>query len=77
VLVDMDRAPQSTPQTIGGLRVHYIKLHPFHVTQSKYSTGSHASGCALRGLRSVGTGRARINPVPDQPVPDQPSFPLN
>ena len=61
VLVDMDRAPSSTPQTLGGLRVRYLRLHPFHVTQSKYAGANHVSGCALRGLRSVGTGRATIN----------------
>ena len=57
---------------IGGLRVHYMKLHPFHVTQSKYATANHVSGCALRGLRAVGTGRARINT--DEPPP---AFPDN
>jgi hypothetical protein len=68
VLVDMAQTPQSMPETIGGLRVRYMKLHPFHITQSKYSGTSHASSCALRGLRSVGNGRARLGADP---------FPLN
>jgi hypothetical protein len=74
VLVDMDRTPRSMPQTIGGLRVSYMKLHPFHVTQSKYSSQRHTSACALRGLRSVGTGRAKIDSGLDSP---QAAFPVN
>jgi len=74
VLVDMDRTPKSMPQTIGGLRVRYMKLHPFHVTQSKYSSQRHASACALRGLQSMGTGRARIESGVDS---QQTVFPVN
>ncbi|MBB6142295.1 hypothetical protein HNQ77_000233 [Silvibacterium bohemicum] len=72
VLVDMDRAPASMPQSLGGLRVRYLKLHPFHVTQSKYSSANHASSCALRGLKAVRTGR-------DASAIDSgsPGFPLN
>jgi hypothetical protein len=68
VLVDLAQTPRSMPATIGGLRVRYLKLHPFHVTQSKYSGANHASSCALRGLRSTGNGRARVGLDP---------FPLN
>jgi hypothetical protein len=64
VLVDMAQTPQSTPETIGGLRVRYMKLHPFHITQSKFAGASHASSCALRGMRSVGNGRARLGADP-------------
>jgi hypothetical protein len=55
VLVDLATAPQSTPATIGGLRVRYRKLNRFHVTQSKYAGASHASSCALKGLTPVRT----------------------
>jgi hypothetical protein len=55
VLVDLSTAPQSTPATIGGLRVRYRKLNRFHVTQSKYAGASHASSCALKGLTPVRT----------------------
>jgi hypothetical protein len=76
VLVDMDRTPRSMPQLIGGLRVHYMKLHPFHVTQSKYSTTLHISGCALRGMKAV-RRRGDAN-VPDIDLDsDGPAFPLN
>jgi hypothetical protein len=74
VLVDMDRSPRSMPELIGGLRVHYMRLHPFHVSQSKYSTTPHASGCALRGLKAVRRrGDAAISGMGD----DIPEFPLN
>ncbi|MFT4113870.1 hypothetical protein [Silvibacterium sp.] len=57
ILVDMNQLPASTPQTLGGLRVRYMRLHPFHVTQSKYQTGHHPSACALQGLTPSGRGR--------------------
>ena len=65
VLVDIARAPQSMPATLGGLRVRYMRLHRFHVTQSKYSGAHHASSCALKGLTPSGKDR----PVPDS-IPD-------
>ena len=74
VLVDMDQTPVSTPQTLGGLRVRYMKLHPFHVTQSKDSSVRHISGCALRGLRPTGAGRAGTGFTLDEA---KPAFPLN
>jgi hypothetical protein len=64
VLVDMAQTPRSMPETIGGLRTRYMKLHPFHVTQSKFSGPNHVSSCALRDLRSVGNGRARLGSDP-------------
>ena len=74
VLVDMDRTPRSMPETMGGLRVRYMKLHPFHVTQSKYSGATHVSGCALRGLKAVQRGRG---PSISGSIDDAPAFPLN
>ena len=62
VLVDLSAAPQSTPATIGGLRVRYRKLNRFHVTQSKYAGASHASSCALKGLTPV-----RMRSLSEQP----------
>ncbi|HEX3470812.1 MAG TPA: hypothetical protein VHT28_06455 [Silvibacterium sp.] len=58
VLVDLNRTPASMPATLGGLRVRYMKLHRFHVTQSKYSGANHASSCALKGLTPSGTPRS-------------------
>lgn len=68
VLVDMNSTPKSMPATIGGLRVRYMRLHRFHVTQSKYSGANHASSCALKGLTST-----------REPRPSEPelSFPEN
>jgi hypothetical protein len=51
VLVDMGRTPQSMPETIGGLRVVYMRMHRFHTTLSKWSTGRPASACEVQGLR--------------------------
>ena len=72
VLVDMDLTPKSMPQTLGGLRVRYMRLHPFHVTRSKDSGTSPVSGCALRGLKPTGAARGSLNF--DQP---HMSFPLD
>ncbi|GGH15663.1 hypothetical protein [Silvibacterium dinghuense] len=58
VLVDMSQLPASTPLTLGGLRVRYMRLHPFHLTQSKYETGHPHSACALRGLQATQSGRS-------------------
>ena len=74
VLVDLNRAPQSMPATLGGLRVRYLKLHRFHVTQSKYSGANHASSCALKGLTPAGTSRSAWN---TPAVEDNPSSPVN
>jgi hypothetical protein len=74
VLVDMDRTPKSMPEIIGGLRVRYMRLHPFHVTQSRNSGVNHASGCALRGLRATGSRRGAASSGMDG---DTPAFPLN
>jgi hypothetical protein len=71
VLVDIARAPQSMPDTLGGLRVRYMRLHRFHVTQSKYSGVHHASSCALKGLTPSGKIRPSANSTTDDftPVP--------
>lgn len=58
VLVDIARTPQSMPAMLGGLRVRYMRLHRFHVTQSKYSGAHPASSCALKGLTPAGEPRS-------------------
>ncbi|MGA8108962.1 MAG: hypothetical protein WB974_05985 [Acidobacteriaceae bacterium] len=53
VLVDMNRSPQSMPETVGGLRVRYLRMHRFHTTLSRWATGHRASACSLQGLEPV------------------------
>jgi len=65
VLVDIARTPQSMPATLGGLRVRYIRLHRFHVTQSKYSGAHPSSSCALKGLTPSGNARSTTKPSSD------------
>jgi hypothetical protein len=50
VLVDLGRNPQAMPATLDGLRVVYMRLHRFHTTLSKWSTGRPASACEVQGL---------------------------
>jgi hypothetical protein len=45
VLVDMDRSPRSMPETMGGLRVRYMRMHRFHTTLSKWATTKRLSEC--------------------------------
>ncbi|HEX4037118.1 MAG TPA: hypothetical protein VHX37_03590 [Acidobacteriaceae bacterium] len=51
VLVDMDQNPRSMPETMGGLRVQYVRMHRFHTTLSKWSTG-HRTGCSVQETAS-------------------------
>lgn len=51
VLVDMNKIPKSMPSTLGGLRVRYLELHRFHVTQSKYAGAHPVSSCSLKSLK--------------------------
>jgi hypothetical protein len=53
VLVDMGRTPQSMPATIAGLRVVYMRMHRFHTTLSKWTTGRPASACEVQGLKRI------------------------
>jgi hypothetical protein len=69
ILVDLDRTPRSMPLTLGGLRVRYMRLHRFHVTQSKYTGAHSASSCALKGLTPARSTRS----VRDAPVAESPS----
>ena len=55
VLVDMGRTPQSMPETVGGLRVVYMRMHRFHTTLSKWSTARPASACEVQGLKGMTT----------------------
>lgn len=65
VLLDIARTPRSMPATLGGLRVRYMRLHRFHVTQSKYSAVRHPSSCALKGLTPSEYARPAVNATPD------------
>jgi hypothetical protein len=47
VLVDLARTPQSTPATVGGLRVRYLRVNRLHVTRSKLSPVSQGSRCTV------------------------------
>lgn len=71
VLVDINRDPQSMPAMLGGLRVRYMRLHRFHVTQSKYAGSHPVSSCALKGLTPAGNARPAVN-LPDYDVPMAP-----
>ncbi len=75
VLVDLNRDPRSMPATLGGFRVRYLRLHRFHVTQSKYSGPHPVSSCALKGLTPTGSAR----PVLDTPElgPSEDNRPAN
>jgi hypothetical protein len=53
VLVDIGRNPQSMPETIGGLRVRYLRLHRFHTTRARDTEGNPANACSLKGLRPI------------------------
>jgi hypothetical protein len=74
VLVDLDRAPESIPATLGGLRVRYMKLHRFHVTQSKHSGMNRVSGCALKGLIPSDASKSAWSAPVSENATD---FPLN
>lgn len=65
VLVDIDRNPQLLPATISGLRVRYMRLHRFHVTQSKYAGSHPVSSCALKGLVPARAARPAVDPPAD------------
>jgi hypothetical protein len=54
VLVDMSRQPQAMPETLGGLRVRYLRLRRFHTTLSRYAEARPGSACSLKGLRQAG-----------------------
>jgi hypothetical protein len=77
VLVDLDRSPESMPATLGGLRVRYMKLHRFHVTQSKYSGANHASSCALKGMTPAKISRPAIPAWAVPAAEDKLDLPLN
>ncbi|HEY0786318.1 MAG TPA: hypothetical protein VGD62_10635 [Acidobacteriaceae bacterium] len=48
---DPDEAPAlRLPAVLGGLRVRYLAMHRFRVTQSKYIPRGTPSGCALRSI---------------------------
>ena len=78
MLVDIKRNPHSMPAMLGGFRVRYMRLHRFHVTQSKYAGAHPASSCALKGLTPASSGRppansSELNPAePDAAQYDSP-----
>jgi len=47
VLVDLQRTPLSTPATIDGLRVRYLRVNRLHVTRSKYAPANQAPRCSV------------------------------
>ncbi len=49
VLVDIGRNPRSMPVVIGGLRVHYLRLHRFHTTRAREAVADQPSACSLKG----------------------------
>lgn len=53
VLVDMDRTPQSTPATLEGVRVRYLRLRRFHTTRARESAPGQPTACSLKGLQPV------------------------
>ncbi|MBV8114810.1 MAG: hypothetical protein JO300_08715 [Silvibacterium sp.] len=73
VLVDINRDPHAMPATLGGFRVRYMRLHRFHVTQSKYAGTHPVSSCALKGLTPAGSTRPAVN----DPGDDAPMEPVN
>ncbi|HZD50538.1 MAG TPA: hypothetical protein VE178_17475 [Silvibacterium sp.] len=78
VLVDIGGTPKSMPAVLGGLRVRYMRLHRFHVTQSKYSGPHPVSSCALEGLVPAGSTRPAVNaPVVSPSIDDFSVFPTN
>lgn len=53
VLVDIGRTPQQMPQTLGGLRVQYLRLHRFHTTRARGTEPQRQTACSLKGLRKA------------------------
>jgi hypothetical protein len=47
VLVDLAKSPKSMPDTIGGLRIRYVRVNRLHVTRSKFAPVPQASRCTL------------------------------
>ncbi|HEY4046120.1 MAG TPA: hypothetical protein VGM27_04555 [Acidobacteriaceae bacterium] len=48
VLVDPKKTPESMPDTIGSLRVRYLKINRLHVTRSRFSKATGPTSCKLR-----------------------------
>jgi hypothetical protein len=46
VLVDLTKTPKSMPDTIGGLRIRYLRVNRLHVTRSKFAPVPKASSCS-------------------------------
>lgn len=51
VLVDIGQNPRSMPQTLGGLRVRYLRLHRFHTTRARGTEPERQTACSLKGLK--------------------------
>jgi hypothetical protein len=47
VLVDLTKTPKSMPDSIGGLRIRYMRVNRLHVTRSKFAPVPRAARCAL------------------------------
>jgi hypothetical protein len=48
VLVDPKKTPETMPDTIGSLRVRYLKINRLHVTRSRFSKATGPTSCKLR-----------------------------
>lgn len=51
VLVDIGQNPRSMPQTLGSLRVQYLRLHRFHTTRARGTEPERQTACSLKGLK--------------------------
>ena len=46
VLVDLTKTPKSMPDSVGGLRIRYLRVNRLHVTRSKFAPVPHAPSCS-------------------------------
>jgi hypothetical protein len=60
------------PANLGGMRVRYLPMHRFRVTQSKYVPRGTPSSCAPRALATPGWKRQGENDLPWQESPASP-----
>ncbi len=47
VLIDLTKTPKAMPDTVGGLRVRYMRINRLHVTRSKFSPVAPMSQCSV------------------------------
>jgi hypothetical protein len=64
VLIDLTKTPRMMPETVGGLRVRYIRMSRLHVTKSKFSPEHSTPSChapVTEGARGWVQDNQRIN----------------